>query len=372
MKASSSLSVPSPRVLVIGGGVAGSVCALVLARRGVPVDVAEKMAFPRPKVCGCCIGGAGLAALESLSLRESVERVAATTRRWSASFSGRRIDLPLANGIAVSRHVLDPLLLQVAAESGAQVLQPCGASIIDADHRGVRVALQQEAEAIQREYDLVICAAGLSMAGLNEYLPWTETPNGPFGVSCRLQTGTADPGTIYMACGSDGYVGMVRLADGSIDVAAALRSGSESAKAGVPLVRMQRLLATSGFDPGHWDTADELRTTPPLRRSRRFAEGRLLAIGDTAGYVEPFTGEGMTWAIQSGIAAAELVSDCPDWDTLAGQWRTRLRDLLRGKKRICRMVTDALHHDGLRGPAAVALSRVPWLASPLLKALGQR
>lgn len=55
-------------ILVIGGGIAGASCALRLRQHGIDVLVAEKVAFPRAKVCGCCIGGAGLASLEQLSL----------------------------------------------------------------------------------------------------------------------------------------------------------------------------------------------------------------------------------------------------------------------------------------------------------------
>ena len=54
--------------LVIGAGPAGSVAARELARRGCRVLLVDKATFPRPKVCGCCVNGAAIRALERLGL----------------------------------------------------------------------------------------------------------------------------------------------------------------------------------------------------------------------------------------------------------------------------------------------------------------
>ena len=99
-------------VLVLGGGVAGSACAIALRQRGVDVQLAEKTNFPRSKVCGCCIGGAGLRGLEQLSLRDWVVESGVATRRWDCSLGGRWIDLDLPAGVAISRQKLDTRLFE--------------------------------------------------------------------------------------------------------------------------------------------------------------------------------------------------------------------------------------------------------------------
>jgi flavin-dependent dehydrogenase len=92
---------------------------------------------------------------------------------------------------------------------------------------------------------------------------------------------------------------------------------------------------------------------------------RWLAVGDAAGYVEPFTGEGMTWAIASSIAATELIvrGVRDGWDpSIASQWRRRYDRLIAPRQRRCRAVAALLRRPRLMSLAVAALARVPELA----------
>ena len=124
-----------------------------------------------------------------------------------------------------------------------------------------------------------------------------------------------------MACGAGGYTGLVRLEDGRLDVAAAFDAAWVRA-AGGPGRAAARLLREAG-----WPAPDRLealpwRGTPALtRRPRRVAAERLFVVGDAAGYVEPFTGEGMAWALASGAAVAPLAARAVTWrPELARRW----------------------------------------------------
>lgn len=372
------------RVLVIGGGVAGATCALQLARHGIDADLAEKARFPRDKACGCCIGGAGLELLQTIGLREQVMSLGLQTTRWVASMDARQVELDLPAGVAVSRGQLDPLILESAIEAGVTLMADCEATIQSAeDHGPVVVRFKQATGHDEGTYDIVVVAAGLSAAGLGELLPWQEKPNGPFGVSCMMRIEGVEPGTIYMACTDDGYVGLVKLSDGLVDVAAALTSGAAAARQGTPLQRVRQIVNESAFpfdipdfDDGEngntkASTAPEIYTTPPLRRSRRAGNGRVIAIGDAAGYVEPFTGEGMTWGMQSAIAAAKLIATSEDPETIGEQWQAALPRLLGKKKWICRAVTGGLRSGFLRASAARVLSVMPGVAAPIVKSLSK-
>jgi flavin-dependent dehydrogenase len=101
-----------------------------------------------------------------------------------------------------------------------------------------------------------------------------------------------------------GYIGVVSLGDGSVDVAAAaapevVRSGGGPAALAArwlgPWVRDGSSIVTSAWSG-----------TPRLTRRRAAAtDGRIIVSGDAFGYVEPFTGEGIGWALASGIAAGD-------------------------------------------------------------------
>ena len=362
-----------PRMLVIGAGVAGSACAIQLGRQGFDVDIVEQKSFPRPKVCGCCLGGSGLACLEELSLRDAVCDGGTPTHRWIGSFgdsgSSSHVELDLPDGLAISRAVLDPLLASEAEKAGANLSLNCAATIRHADQAGVSVTLRRDSVKQDVTYDLVVIASGLASCGANEILPWTQPPHGPFGISFNAAIAEISPHTIYMACGDDGYVGLVKLADGSVDVAAALRSGSQWARELDPQQRVDSILASSAFAGMQMMDVSGLRTTPPLRRQRRFGKGRVIAIGDAAGYVEPFTGEGMTWALESAAASADMIAKSDDFASLGDQWQTRLKTLLGRKKQVCGLVTRALRHRALRQSAARIVSSFPGVASPLVSYL---
>ncbi len=363
----------SSRVLVIGAGVAGCSFALRLRQQGFDVDLVEKESFPRAKVCGCCLGPVGIEQIRKLGLLDVVMTRSITTSCWQASLGGRRLTLKIPDGIAVSREVLDPMMIEAADKAGAQVMTHCSASIESVDLQSVAVRFdhhvcgEEKRERRTRTYECVVVASGLRAGNLKGMLPWIQEPHGPFGVSFMASSPDVQPGSIYMACDNDGYVGLVQLESGQVDVAAALVSGSAGASQGDPLCRVQRILKRSTFPSMRLDDLTPLMSTPPLRRSRVAGRGRIIAIGDAAGYVEPFTGEGMTWAMQSGIAAADLVAThIHDLEHVGEQWNTHIDFSVKRRKTICKVMTAMLRSPVACRIAATMLSVFPSLARPLL------
>ena len=118
-----------------------------------------------------------------------------------------------------------------------------------------------------------------------------------------------------MAVGEEGYVGMVKVEDGSLNVAAALSTDAMRA-AESPGLLVNSLIRAGGWPGLPESPLDGWKGTPELtRRPARPGAERLFAIGDAAGYVEPFTGEGMFWALSGARALAPLVARSVDgWD----------------------------------------------------------
>ncbi|HHQ48953.1 MAG TPA: NAD-binding protein, partial [Acidobacteria bacterium] len=119
---------------------------------------------------------------------------------------------------------------------------------------------------------------------------------------------------------------------------------------------------------------DEIRWagTPPLTRavSRPVADG-LFLIGDAAAYEEPFTGEGMTWAIASAVAVAPLAAEAArEWHpALAHRWAVRHRRLLGWRRWRCRLLAQLVRSPGMVGVTARLLQSMPGLGSSLAASL---
>jgi hypothetical protein len=157
--------------------------------------------------------------------------------------------------------------------------------------------------------------------------------------------------TIDMHIGQGGYVGMVRLEDGSIDIAAAVAPELVRACTGTGGA-IGTLLRGGGLSlPPDFGSA-RFRGTPLLTRRRRVLEAEgVFVAGDAAGYVEPFTGEGMSWGLVTGVLAARAAGASMDGSSEPG-WYTRLASRTVGPRRVkCGLVAAAL-----RSPAAVGVA----------------
>jgi flavin-dependent dehydrogenase len=92
-------------------------------------------------------------------------------------------------------------------------------------------------------------------------------------------------------------------------------------------------------------------------------------LGDAAGYVEPFTGQGMAWAIDSAIALAPLAHRAVhDWQPNIGtEWAATYRQVVGRRQLICRAISGVLRHPSLCGILADILSKAPGLVAPLVR-----
>ena len=101
---------------------------------------------------------------------------------------------------------------------------------------------------------------------------------------------------IHMGVARHGYVGLVRTSDGNLHVAAAVDPVALRSDGG-PEPLINRILRDAGMSTLSGLAAHACRGTLPLTRSSgRLVDNRIFLLGDAAGYVEPFTGEGMGWA----------------------------------------------------------------------------
>ena len=354
-------------VVVVGAGLAGALAAHGLARRGVRVLLVEQRVFPRWKVCGACLSPQALAALEAAGLDGLVVGQGGTALgSLELGVAGLVSPIALGSGQVLSRARLDQALVQAAGAAGATVLTGTravlGAATAGlAPHREHReVVLQTGAARRMVRAKVVLIAAGLTHRCLDGEVEITSSidPLSRVGAGCVLpgEGGGPPPGVLQMAVGRGGYVGLVRVEGGQINLACAfdppmLRSSGGAAAACQAILTEAGFAAPSGLEGAAWQlTAALSRRTSPL------AGHRLLLLGDAAGYVEPFTGEGMGWALTSSLAALPLVlRGLEHWDgAIEADWRRRHHRWVSQRQGFCRALALIL-----RNPRATwALSRL--------------
>jgi flavin-dependent dehydrogenase len=180
--------------------------------------------------------------------------------------------------------------------------------------------------------------------------------------------GSADTGTVRMAIARSGYVGMVGVGHGRLNVAAAL--DTRAVRAHGPGATIAGILEACGHRPD--SSIDDARWhgTPALsRRLIRPAGRRLLVLGDASGYSEPFTGEGMAWALSDALAAGRLLSrGLADWDPrIESEWLGHLRT--RGRRGWTSGAVARILRSPVATRAAVTLAAgVPALARGTIRA----
>jgi flavin-dependent dehydrogenase len=364
-------------VLVVGAGPAGSLAAREVARRGSAVLLVDRAHFPRYKVCGGCLNPRSLHILEKAGLGDlmnSLGAVPLTNLRLATR--GSYADVKLPTGAGVSRESLDMALAGAAVSAGAAFLPGTSAMLLPANrtanHRTLRLRrAHRDHEVVAR---VVLAANGLG-GKLEEHADGHDGELGgrSWKPGSRVGAGVMVPraptgyqsGTIYMACAADGYVGQTVVEDGRVDMAAALDPVAVKA-AGGPGELSAKIIAAAGFAEIPELARLPWKGTPHLtRQAPRLGGDRLFILGDAAGYIEPFTGEGMAWALAGATLVTPLAlrGASRGWDDeLLVRWRSAYHRSVSRRQIICRITAGLLRRPRATRETVRVLSVLPGLA----------
>ena len=370
--------------VVVGAGPAGAMAARELARRGAAVLLVDKAHFPRYKVCGGCLNPRALRALGRAGLGNLVGRLGAvplTNLRLAARGASANISLP--PGAGLSREELDAALAAEAVKAGVAFLPGTTATLLPlggtADRRHLRLRHGREEHVVEGK--VVLAANGLA-GKLEEHAEepdeartahaWEPGSRVGAGVMVAGPAPGYEPGTIYMACGAEGYVGQVVVEDGRVVVAAALDPRAVKSAGGVGELA-EGILNRARFPPVPGLAASPWKGTPHLtRQAPTLGSERVFALGDAAGYIEPFTGEGMAWAFAAAalVAPLALKAAARGWDPeLLVRWRGAYHRNVTRRQMVCRATADLLRRPVGTGVMVRVLSVAPWLARPVLRVM---
>ena len=355
-------------VVVVGAGVAGAYVAAHLAHFGARTLLVERDQFPRDKVCGCCLNDRAIAALVESPLEgeRQLVRAAQPLAGMRLGAGGRTAELRFSAGMALSRHLLDAGLVKVAAEAGVKVMHGVQARWQEENASWAVLKLQDQLGEVEVRARLIVAADGLSsqlLAGATGETPTIKQGSliGAGVVLAGKGIESFEPGLIHMACGFGGYVGLVRLEDGRLDLAMACEADAVKQAGGLGALA-GKLLREAGWPEPEGMLDARWRGTPRLTRNPvKKGTPRLASVGDAGGYIEPFTGEGMGWALAGahaqlpGLIARALGKD--------GVIYKHSGIGLRGMA--CRASAALLRHPRLVGWTVDWLRFAPWSAKPV-------
>lgn len=328
--------------LVIGGGPAGSLAAILLARGGSSVTLVEQSVFPRDKVCGECLSATGVDVLLRQKLLDKLFIQSPTRPEarlpWlhrAHIIPAQRVSVPLTIDLprpmlGVSRSRLDQTLLDAARDAGVTVRQPARAESVMPDAREpsavVRDIMTNEKTTIVAR--VVVVADGRAAAGMIR-----PTLTDDLGIKTHFTHVDADPEAVTLFGFPGCYGGVAPIEGDRWNVALAVPAALVRRHGGDLIAVWEALLATHPMAARAFASAR--RVTPwhasPLPRFRPAAAWPpgLIPVGNAAAALEPIGGEGMGLALRSAELASEAIIADGRVDTLtlraayAALWRTR-------------------------------------------------
>jgi flavin-dependent dehydrogenase len=377
---------PTPRrsvwdVIIIGAGPAGCSAAIALTKMGSDVLLIDAKKFPRRKACGGCLNAVSVGLMEQLlpaSTAQDLWNDSIALKEFHVYHNQRSIPMAMdQGGFAVDRAQMDYVLVEHAKSLGTEFLSPAKAKLAAWHPNGRHVevtaggAAKTSTETLTAKAVIIACGLGNHAAGKFDQFQQTPAQNSRLGVEAIFDTFPSkyQAGALSMAIGSHGYVGLTHIGSNRLHVAAAVDRVTLQELG--PQAAVENLMQQSGAPP-LTQTDVTWRGTPPLTaRATSVAGERIFVIGDAAGYVEPFTGEGIRWALENGIGVATFAAAAArTWHPqIAADYHRWYQDTITARQKLCRSLAQGLRRSSIRWAAHQALRLRPSLADSIIKRL---
>ena len=369
-------------VVIVGGGPAGTSAAIHLAMRGARVLLAEQKKFPRAKLCGEFISPECLQHFERLGVSDEMMTAGGAELLETVFYSrsGRSVSVPSewfkggrVGALGLSRAEMDARLLARARRAGVCVLEETQAAGLLMERGRVRgVRLKRDGETFEFDSLIAIDATGRArqLARRVEVdgkrLAKKAAPLVAFKAHLEGARGAVGNCEIYFYPGGYGGLNSVEGNLSNLCFIARARDvracGGDAEKVLRDVVTKNRRAAETLFQ-ARARSAWLAVALEGFGRRRVVPAAGLMAVGDAAAFIDPFTGSGMLMALESGELAAETIarhlsslSGDEAFESLARDYRARYDQIFGARLRVCALMRRAAF--------------VPRLAETLIFALG--
>ncbi|MFJ5233250.1 geranylgeranyl reductase family protein [Kitasatospora sp. NPDC088391] len=321
-------------VIVVGAGPAGSTTAYWLAQAGLDVLLLEKSEFPREKVCGDGLTPRAVKQLVDMGIDVSAENGWLPNKGLRIIGGGVRLELDWPDlaaypdyGLVRKRADFDELLARQAQKAGARLYEGCNVSgpVQDRTGRitGVTAKLGPEKREVEFHAPLVVAADGNSTR-LSLAMGLHRIESRPMGVAYRTYFTSPRHDDDYLESWLElwdtrggqkkllpGYGWIFGMGDGTSNVGLGILNSSPAFG---DLNWREVLKSWCASMPEEWGYTPENMTEPirgaalpmAFNRQPHYTRG-LLLVGDAGGMVNPFNGEGIAYAMESGQLAAGVI-----------------------------------------------------------------
>ncbi|HEV2835947.1 MAG TPA: NAD(P)/FAD-dependent oxidoreductase [Pyrinomonadaceae bacterium] len=348
-------------VVIAGAGPAGSSAAIHLARNGFKVLLVEQKKFPRPKLCGEFISPECQDHFEKLGVARAI--ICSDSARISEtvfySRRGHHVTVPSSwfgdrMALGLSRAVMDDVLLRRAAEVGVEVVE--GANVvgprINADSvHGLKIKSGMEEQEFHGS--LTIDATGRARILARKLDSSPKQKPKLIAFKAHLRNTRVAPGACEIYFYSGGYGGLSSIEAGESNLCFIVSAEQVKRCQSDPERVMREMvmknprasytlgpaMASSEWLSASWEHFGRHSPAP--------ATG-LLAIGDAAAFIDPFTGSGMLMALESGELVAEVIARHGEklarpeaLATLAASYADTHRNKFQSRLRICGLLRRA-------------------------------
>ncbi len=306
-------------VVIIGGGPAGSVAGINLAKSGVNTAIIERKSFPRETLCGEFLSSEVTSHLKELNLFEkfiSLNPNKITCFRFITFNKIFNANLPF-EGYSIKRSLFDQFLLNEAKESGVKVFQPAEVKDVQRDGKDFTLQIKLKGDLKNITGNFVVGAYGKSNI-LDKKLQrkFSHFHSGYTGIKFHLKKvliSDISDSTIYIFSGNNIYCGINTVSNDEATVCFLIKrnNSNELPKEQIRNLLNQNKIFSSLFRQNNINlSGQDIYGAGNIYFGRKSSSTNgIIMIGDAAGMIAPLTGDGIGMAFQSAKIASESILD---------------------------------------------------------------